>query len=369
MTVGKKIAAVLLALIVLGAGGTALYFYFSDEVELPDVVEKEVFTYPLTGLKAEDEESTKMRPLCVKIPNDAKARPQYGINSADVVYETMVEGGLTRLNAIFQSNIPEEVWPTRSARLSDVTIVPQYNGMLFFSGANDQVDAAIANNNVTNMNWDHASSIYYRGDTGRGSLYSLTIKLKEAYEVAKENGYETILENPAQLHFSGVKYDDSTDSEGESDNTENSSKLDSLDESPLTGFSVKVNISGSSRIEFKWDADKDKYLKWANDNPHLDASDDVQVNVSNVIIMWATYTPQSKTDAAGSVTYDTTLTGSGDAAIFKNGIRYDCKWEAEKDSPPRFYDSEGNEVLLEQGKTWIVVPPTNTDITVEAKTE
>lgn len=364
MTVKQKVAAVILAVIVLGAGGTFAYFYFSEEAELPDIIEKDTYTYPLTGLKTENEEETKMRPLCVKIPNDSKARPQYSINSADVVYQTMVEGGETRLNAIFQSNIPEEVWPVRSARLSDVWIAPQYDGMLFFSGANDQVDAAIANNDVTNMNWDNAQSIYFRTDNGRGNLYNLTIKLKEAYDVAEEKGYETKYEDWRPLHFEGIKYDDSSD-EADDNAADSDSKLDSVDDGGLSGSALKISIAGNSRIEFKWDEDKERYLNWMNDNEHLDAATDEQVNVVNVVIMWAQYNQQDKKDAAGTNTYDTVLGGKGDAAIFKDGKRYDCQWEADKTTPPRFYDSTGNEVFLKPGNTWIVVPPIGRELESE----
>lgn len=365
MAVKQKVIIAILVIVVLGVVGTGAYFYFSKDSDspLPNVVEKDSYTFPLTGLKTENEEDTKMRPLCVKIPNDSKARPQYEINKADIIYETMVEGGETRLNAIFQSNVPEEVWPVRSARLSDVWIVPQYNGMLFFSGANSQVDAAIANNNITNMCWTNAQSIYFRTDNGRGNLHNLTIQLQKSYELAEEKGYETKSETPVGLHFEGIKYDES----GAADNSANSgdSKLDAVDDSGLSGSALKVNIAGNSRIEFKWDEEKERYLKWFNDKEHFDAATDEQVNAVNVVILWAQYDQQAKKDAAGSPTYDTVLGGKGDAAIFKGGKRYDCQWEADKTTPPRFYDNSGEEIFLNPGNSYIVVPPIGRELTSE----
>lgn len=380
MTVGKKIALVVLILVLLGAGGAVAYFYFQppkEETKLPEMVETESYFYPYTGLKSDDEESTKKRPLCVKIPNNSGARPHFGINSADVVYETMVEGGETRLNAIFQSNVPDEVGPIRSARLSDIWIVPQYNGMLFFSGANSQVDAAIANNNITNMNWTNAASIYYRASNGRSNLYNLNIELSKAYEVAKDKGYEISSDELSPLHFAGVKYsdkkdtdaDDTSQSAADSDSDDEGqvggSKMDALDSDSLNGTQIKINTGGNSEAEFKWNVDKKRYLKWANGSEHKDGTTNEQVNVVNVIIMWAQYNEQAKKDAAGSSTYDTVLGGKGDAVIFKDGKRYDCKWEADKKTTPRFYDSKGTEVLLNPGNTWILVPPTGTDLIAE----
>lgn len=402
MVLKKKIAIALLAVILAGAGGTAAYFYFSGSEDkpatVPEVVEEDSYVFPYTGLKTDDEKATKTRPLCVKIPNDSKARPQTGINSADVVYETMVEGGETRLNAIFQSNVPEDVGPVRSARLSDLWIVPQYNGMLFFSGANDQVRGEISAQGVTDMRWDYAESIYFRADNGRGNLHNLHIKLNGAYEVAKKRDYETTTDAPKPLHFEDGKFNEAdgsdTDSNIDGSSTEGSSdsKLDSLEEdsnngnnsnknesnsdsdnnsdendsdaSHNTGGSmVNVKIGGSSNIEFKWDSNQSKYLKWMNGVEHKDDVDDKQVNVDNVVIIWAEYIQQAKKDAAGSPTYDTNLGGTGKASVFKGGERYDGEWKADKDAPPRFYDDSGEEILLNPGKTWIVVPPLNINIT------
>lgn len=367
MAVKTKVIIVIVALLVVGGGVGAYFILNSDSGEniLPDFMEEETWVFPYSGLKTEDEEATKMRPLCVKIPNDVKARPQTNINKADVVYETMVEGGETRCNAIFQSNIPDEVGPVRSARLSDVWIVPQYDGMLFFSGANDQVRGEISSHDVTDMRWSYAESIYFRADNGRGDLHNLHVELSKAYDVAEKRGYETKSSSLVPLHFEGNTYDDASGSSGDdSDNGSDSddesnadSKLDSINEGGTSGGAVKITIAGNSIIDFKWDEEQERYLKWMNGVEHKDAVDDKQINVVNVVVMWADYIQQAKKDAAGSPTYDTNLGGTGDAAVFKDGKRYDCEWKADATTPPRFYDSTGEEIFLNPGNTWIVVPP------------
>ncbi len=358
MAVKTKVIITILALLVVGGGAFAYFILTSDKGEniLPDMIQEETWVYPYSGQKTTDEQATKMRPFCIKMPNDIKARPHTGINSADVVYETMVEGGETRLNVIYQSDIPKEVGPVRSARLSDIWIVPQYDGMLFFSGANAQVRGEIASNDLTDMRWDYAESIYFRSDNGRGNLHNLHIKLNEAYGAAEKRDYETSSSALQPLHFYGVNYDDA----GEAD-----SKLDSMNDEATSGSSVEIRIATISDIKFKWNEKLEKYLKWMNGVEHKDAVDEKQVNVDNVVVLWAEYTQQSMVDAAGSPTYDTNLGGSGKAAVFKDGMRYDCEWKADATTPPRFFDSSGNEVLLNPGKTWIVVPPTNIEITSE----
>jgi hypothetical protein len=72
-----------------------------------------------------------------------------GLNSADIIYETRVEGGISRFNCIFQSTIPDEVGPVRSARLSDAWIVPQYDALFYYSGSNSEVSARLNSADVT----------------------------------------------------------------------------------------------------------------------------------------------------------------------------------------------------------------------------
>jgi len=80
--------------------------------------------WPFTGERVTDPDTLSRRPLSIKIENSAAARPQTGIAAADVVYETISEGGITRFNCIYHSDLPPQVGPVRSARLSDVWVVP-----------------------------------------------------------------------------------------------------------------------------------------------------------------------------------------------------------------------------------------------------
>ena len=88
--------------------------------------------WPLTGLEAPSAEAVTQRVVSVKIENSPEARPQTNLQLADVVYESVTEGGITRFNAIFHSQSPDLIGPVRSARLSDTYIVPQYHALFGF---------------------------------------------------------------------------------------------------------------------------------------------------------------------------------------------------------------------------------------------
>src|ERR1019366_2820568 len=124
---------VLFVLVSLGSGATFEAYANADTttttstpstttttlVTRTTVAKKQVWLAPLTG-RPDPTRSTKRRSaLTIKIENTPEARPQYGIEKADVVYEEICEGGITRLAAIFNSNLPTKVGPVRSVRRTD----------------------------------------------------------------------------------------------------------------------------------------------------------------------------------------------------------------------------------------------------------
>jgi len=287
--------------------------------------------WPYTGLKAPSAQAITKRPISVKIENSDSARPQEGLNAADIVYETMVEGGITRFNCIFQSKLPKELGPVRSARLSDIWIVPQYGTMLYFSGANSQVAARIRNRGIENMSQSKAPSLYHR-ISFKAAPHNLYMSTRNAYKLAGEKEFSTT--------FDGKGLDFGTPSS----------------EATKTATTIKIPFSYYAKITWKYDASANTYLRSNNGVVHKDGATGKQVKATNIVVLWAKYTAQTKLDHAGSVTYDVALGGSGKASIFKDGTRTDVTWKADKNTPPRFIDKKGNTVKLNPGKTWFEVP-------------
>jgi hypothetical protein len=299
------------------------------------------YEWPYTGMETTDAAIIKNRPLSVKIENSAEARPQTGLNSADVVYETMVEGGETRLNCIFQSSIPEEVGPVRSGRLSDLWIVPQYQGLFLYAGGNDEFKAGMRASDIADMTYSVASELFYRVNF-RAAPHNLYLTLNKSYEKAKEMGFETQSDTLVPLKF------------GTSDIAPTS-----------TASAVSITYAGYSKARWDWDAERKVYLRTQTEGPHMDAATEEQVFTTNIVVIVAEYTQRSALDPAGSPTYDITLGGTGKAIIFKDGQQYECVWTADRNTPPKLTDAEGNEIPLNPGRTWIEVPTPQTPITIE----
>ena len=118
-------------------------------------------SWPLTGISADEVGNWPI--LVVKIDNHDRARPQYGLNAADVVFEEIVEGGLTRLAALYHSNEAALVGPIRSVRTSDFNLLQNLNRPLFAnSGGNEDVLRLLQDINFVDVSSNAARDVYRR---------------------------------------------------------------------------------------------------------------------------------------------------------------------------------------------------------------
>ena len=124
--------------------------------------------------------------MAVKLDDTSSARPQIGLEDADVVYIEQVEGGLTRLAAIFSSEIPTNIGPIRSARISDIDILSQYGKVIFaYSGAQRAMLTVIANSNLWDYGAQRQSPTIYTRDANRPAPYDMVLRGDLLLEKAK----------------------------------------------------------------------------------------------------------------------------------------------------------------------------------------
>ncbi|MDH4139304.1 MAG: DUF3048 domain-containing protein [Coriobacteriia bacterium] len=341
--------------LVLAGGLAAAYYYMLDEEEGPvevtsawpeanleRVVDKpaSVPRWPLTGLEAASEKAISRRPVSVKIENSPQSRPQWGIQRADVVYETVTEGGITRFNAIFHSDISGEVGPVRSARLSDVTVVPQYGALFAFSGASSTVGARVNSAGIPNLSQDAGVSYPYYRKAGRRGPHNLWMSFGKLLEEAKRRDMRTTADIRA-FQFERSSAD-----------------------ATVTVTEVFVPFSDANRVTWTYDEGSDRYLRVNNGSVHKDAETGKQITARNVVVMRAKYRVASR-DKFGSTTYSIALTGKGQVSVFRDGQRFDGQWVADEKNPPKFVDADGNQIKLSPGNTWFQVIAPNVNITMK----
>ena len=296
--------------------------------------------WPLTGLDAPDEAAIKQRIVSVKVENSPAARPQTGLQDADVVYEMLTEGGITRFHALYHSTIPKAVTPVRSARMPDLQILKQYKSILAYSGANRDVNRALANGKVDTMDFSVNPVAYYRGGS-KPAPHNLFVDVAKVRReaIAKRKYAET-------ADVRGLSFAPSTETT-----------------SPAT--EIVIPFSPANRADWSYDAAEGHYLRQNNGKRHIDAATGEQLHADNVVVVWTKISQLSRRDVTGSPTLDFTLTGKNRASIFRGGVRIEATWESKADAPPIFRAKDGTLIKLKPGNTWFQVVPTAVNISFD----
>ena len=294
---------------------------------------------PLSGYEVEEGDPLlNHRPLAVKIENTPDSRPALGITLADVVYETITEGGITRFNAFFHSEMPDDVGSVRSARNSDVSIVPQYDSLFVFSGTNSLVWGDLGRQgNIAFLEEGTSGRALYRVGHKFGP-HNLYLNIPMIYERFVEKWHFIVQPWPKGLEFA-----DEFDTSGFGDSDD--------------AIEIFIPYSGSMfDVTWKYDANTGKYMRYIRDVAQTDEGyGNNQIAADNVILLSVPYTPAPDVPGKGQ-TYNMNFNGTGDAIFFRDGVKIDCTWEASEGMPPRFTDLNGNPIYLKPGKTWFQVP-------------
>jgi hypothetical protein len=293
--------------------------------------------YPLTGQPIDDPARAQRPVLAVKIDNAQPrtgrgGRPQAGINQADVVFEEMVEGSVTRFLALYHSQDADTVGPVRSARTTDLLLMEPLNRPLFaWSGANAGVVGQVRGAGVVDVGLDANSGAYNRaGD--RPAPYNLMTSTGALYSAA---GGE---ERPPPALFSYRPAD--VEPTGES----------------ATGVRIVFGDGpGSAPVDYEWDG-----AGWARsqrDTPHVDATD-TRVAPPNVIVQFTPYVEVQCCDASGFPIVEAELVGEGDAWVMSAGRLIQARWSRPGIGDVTTYTTaDGEPVLLTPGPTWVAIAP------------
>jgi Protein of unknown function (DUF3048) N-terminal domain/Protein of unknown function (DUF3048) C-terminal domain len=280
---------------------------------------------PLTGA-AVAEPLVAFRPaLAVKIDNHPEARPQVGLNQADIVVEEIVEG-ITRFFVVFHSQGTDPVGPIRSARTTDVDLLGAFSTPLFaWSGGNAGVTRAIAEADATNVgaNVAYQAGGYFR-QPGRRAPHDLFASSSALWSLAPEGqgqpdpvfAYRVLGAEPGG---------------GE----------------PVQG--VRMGLEGT-RVQWLWDAASASYVREQNGTPHTTDPDEAQVSAQNVVILTTEY----GRSAADSRSPEAITVGSGEARVLQDGVLVRGTWErADAADGWTLKAADGSPILLAPGRTWI----------------
>jgi len=286
---------------------------------------------PLTGLSDPTGLSVHRPALTIKIENTPDARPQYGVDRADVVYEEIVEGGITRLAAVFNQFSPPKVGPVRSVRKTDQAIVWCVGGLFAFSGGAPYAVASIKTAPVEIFSETRAGIAMFR-DPKRYAPHNLYANAANLFQF---KGTPTPPRSIFTYRASGA--------------TTPGAKVKSF----------KVGFRMGYATSFYWNKDTASWDRVIFAKPDVTGTG-VQVSPKNVIVMWITYA-----GGVGSFGAEGVMVGTGRAEVFTNGRAIVGTWSrASKTDPIVYRDSSGNEISMTPGQTWVELAATSDPVTV-----
>jgi hypothetical protein len=301
--------------------------------------------WPLTGMPLAGASAAR-RGINARIDNSISARPHYGTSDADMIFELLVEGNITRYSAIFHSKDPGTIGSIRSARFSDRSLTPMIRGAVVYSGATIEETEAI------------------RNDAAAGAYYDLNATYVNA-------GYYRVSfrPNPYNMFTSVDAVRNALNALPSGANAVTVPRWDFLkraDHAPTAGgfgtsttaSTITIPYRSGATVRYDYDATTRTYARYQDGGGmqrEVDAANNVPIAARNVVVIhtdiWQTNVIE---DIFSSRGLDMNLVGEGNAEVFRDGRRLDGRWaRATIYDAFHFYTRAGERVYLSPGQTWV----------------
>ncbi|MGM0445466.1 MAG: DUF3048 domain-containing protein [Bacillota bacterium] len=270
------------------------------------------------------------RAVMVSIENTPRARPQAGLNEAPIVYEFLVEGGITRFLALYWANIPEKIGPIRSLRPYMIDIAKEYEALLLHAGASPDGFEILQKNNIPSLDQIFNGKYYWRSDQKPSphNLYTSEYRISEHLNEMLGVEYENRFNFEEIMIISNVK-----------------EKAEVID----------IDYWGNYKVIYEYNSEDNSYLRFLNNekNPHYGENGN-QIKVKNIIVQ---FVKTKVKDDVGRLSME--VTGENKALYFRNGLVNEGHWEKTENGFTEFYNNENKHIKVNPGNTWIQVVPTN----------
>ncbi len=308
-----KILALVLVLLLAAAGA---FFYLSGRTpkEIPPT-----FHSQLTGEEVGFEQSR--RPvLGIMVENTPAARPQTGLDSAGIVFETVTEGGITRMLALYQADTPDTIGPIRSLRPYFVDWVTGFDVSIAHVGGSGEALEMVDQRGLKSLNQFEYDQPYYR-DENRPAPHNMYARTDGLRDLQEELGH-------GKSRFKKIPRSDGSQSQNPQ------------------ATNIAINYSTPEyAVEYRHQEESNTYTRHLAGSPHIDAATDEPISTKNIVVIKM---PRDTIEALGS----------GSATVFRNGEAHKGEWrKPDHQERIEIIDNEGEQVPLNRGDTWFAVLP------------
>lgn len=307
-----------------------------EEVAVPELEEESPYRSVLTGLPVEEAVMAK-RPIAVMLDNHIGARPQSGLSDAEVAFEILAEGSITRYMAILQEVDMNSIGPVRSARPYFIDKALEFDALYVHVGGSVAALGDIKDFNMADINAMHrGGDIFWRVNHKKmpHNMYTSTKALRAA---AKQSGYRTDFD----IDFASFSKNDQ-----EFKDSENIK-------------SIRFGFTRYYKPSFVYNAENKMYERFVKDSPQLEEFSAEPITTKNIIVLKMN---TEVIDSEGRLSIETV--GSGTGYYITCGKKMDIGWEKESRKGKTVYTRNGEELMLNPGNTWIVIVPMNLEIEI-----
>jgi hypothetical protein len=269
--------------------------------------------------------------LVVKIDDTKQAHPQIGLEAADIVYIEQVEGGLTRLAAVFSSTIPSRIGPVRSARISDIELLEQFGHVAFaYSGAQKKMRPVIDAANVEDLGAQNHSSTIYTTDPDRIQPYAMVLRADLLMQFAKEKNLPIKISKPMGWKFA---------------------------DAPEAGVEISsAHLSWpASSYDAHWSEGEKRWLLDHSYQPDISDSGK-RLGPQTLVIQLVSITDSIYKDKVGGVTPFSATVGQGRGYILRDGKAFEATWSRpDAVSGTTWRTLKGEEIAFAKGQIWVAL--------------
>lgn len=300
-------------------------------------VEPEVLRYPLTGLvvTAQDTDNISKPVVIGKLDNSADARPQEGLNSADIVFEVLVEGGITRFAGIWHSTFPKRIGPIRSVRPMDPDIASPFGGIIVYSGGQVRF--------VKKM---RATELYNASETSEQSK-------KTMVRIKTRHAPHNLFLLPEKIQSQHLKM---TGPAVWQDFTDDESKVSTATGVPAAKATARFP---ATKVVWTYNPTTSKFERTQDGKKATDAATKARIATENLILIYVDIDRSEPDPVYGNVPR-TEVNGKGTGFYLNDGKSIPITWtKKDRKAMHEFWDASGTKITLAAGNTWVELVPTD----------
>ncbi len=339
-----------------------LVIYFADIKKEVDNKKTNSETTITKKLEVFDEDSNK-RPIAVMLDTNIGNQSHAGLQDSYLNYEIIVEGGLTRIMAIFKDKDVSLIGPVRSSRHYFLDYALESDCIYTHYGWSTYAENDIKNLNVDNINGLYDDEVFWRDKT-IAAPHNVFTSIERNYSYATKKDYKQTSNNWKLLKYSTDEIELNTPISVKKQKNPETGKVETVENTNpelLNATSVILPYSYYQTRSYTYDQNRGVYLRYMNNEPHVDKTTKQQLYYKNIIIEFVS---NQTIDSYGRQDLDTVGTGKG--YYITKGYALPINWtKSSRNDKTKYTYSDGKEITVNDGNTFIQIIPSTSNITLE----